>query len=339
MDSPNPPITAPLAITMGCPAGIGPEILCKLFAGAPSALPAGVVIGDIGVLRQAAALWAPCIPVVSWQPGMSLLPNTLPVYQAGTPLTAPVLWGKPENAGSRIMGQAIEMAVALVQQGLCSAIVTCPISKLGLKAAGYTFPGHTEMLAALTKTPRVRMMMAGPRLKVVLVTIHVALRQVPDLLSQAEIVDCIQMTRIALERDFGLAKPRIAVAGLNPHGGEGGLFGDEEGRNIEPAIRACGCPEVSGPWPPDTVFHQAANGHYDAVIALYHDQGLIPFKLLHFSDGVNVTLGLPLVRTSVDHGTAYAIAGTGQADPSSLAAATAMAGEIVAQRQRRREMI
>lgn len=334
MDRPAPMTTAPLALTMGCPAGIGPEILCKLFAASPATPPAGVVVGDIAVLRQAAALWAPDTTVVPWQPGTPLVSGTMPVCQAGTPLTAPVAWGRPELDGSRRMAQAIEEAVRLVQQGLCSAIVTCPISKQGLKAAGYDFPGHTEMLAALTKAPRVRMMMAGPRLKVVLVTIHVALRRVPELLSSPEIKDCIRMTRTALERDFGLAAPRIAVAGLNPHAGEGGLFGDEEARIIEPAIRTCGCPEVSGPWPPDTIFHQAASGHYDAVIAQYHDQGLIPFKLLHFADGVNVTLGLPLVRTSVDHGTAYAIAGTGQADPSSLAAAVTMAREIVVHRRR-----
>jgi 4-hydroxythreonine-4-phosphate dehydrogenase len=193
------------------------------------------------------------------------------------------------------------------------------------------------MLAALTGTPRVRMMMAGPRLKVVLVTIHVALRQVPDLLTCEEIIDCIRMTREALEHDFAIPRPRIAVAGCNPHGSEGGLFGDEEARVLVPAVaQSQGSGEVSGPWPPDTVFHKAASGEFDAVIAMYHDQGLIPFKLLHFADGVNVTLGLPLVRTSVDHGTAYDIAGKNLADPSSLAAALTMAQTIVTNRQRGR---
>ena len=212
-------------------------------------------------------------------------------------------------------------------------MVTCPISKLSLREAGYPYPGHTEMLAALTGAPRVRMMMAGDRLRVVLVTIHEPLGRVSGLLSTDTVRDCIEMTADSLRHDFGLRCPRIAVAALNPHAGEGGLFGDEEGRIIQPAVVASAdCGEVSGPWPPDTVFHQAAAGRYDAVIAMYHDQGLIPFKLLHFQDGVNVTLGLPIVRTSVDHGTAYDIAGQGKADPSSLAAAVRLARTIVANR-------
>ena len=232
------------------------------------------------------------------------------------------------------MGNYIEKAVELIVQGFCSALVTCPISKKSLHEAGYDYPGHTEMLAALTNSQTVRMMMAGPKLRVVLVTIHVALNQVSGLLTGEEIVDCIQTTSLSLQRDFGIARPRIAIAALNPHAGENGLFGDEETRIIQPAMDSASvAAELSGPWPPDTIFHKAAAGQFDAVISMYHDQGLIPFKLLHFSDGVNVTLGLPIVRTSVDHGTAYDIAGTNQADPSSLQAALSMAQSIVAHRQ------
>jgi 4-hydroxythreonine-4-phosphate dehydrogenase len=329
----------PMAVTMGCPAGIGPEILCRLFGGSDfAASKQAVVVGDMAVLRQAAARLGIAATIEPWLPGQPIKRGIIPVVQVGPPRTEPVQWGRPDAAADRVMGQCIEEAVRLVGKGACSGIVTCPISKRGLQAAEYPYPGHTEMLAALTGSPKVRMMMAGPRLKVVLATIHVALRQVAELLTTAEIADCITMTRSALQRDFALTAPRIAVAGLNPHGGEHGLFGDEEARIIAPALASFTAGQVSGPWPPDTVFHQAASGRYDAVIAMYHDQGLIPFKLLHFQDGVNVTLGLPLVRTSVDHGTAYDIAGKNMADPSSLAAALAMAQTIAANRRQRGEV-
>jgi len=333
MNSTQPPV----AITMGCPAGIGPEIICRLFHHDGMAAAGSIVVGDINVLRQAADRLGMRINITPWHPGQPAGAGTLPVVQVGTPRPDPVRWGHPDAATGRVMGQAIEEAVRLVSNGRCSAIVTCPISKKSLQQAGYPYPGHTEMLAALTGTGKVRMMMAGPRLRVVLVTIHVPLGLVSEVLTQEEIEDCIRMTRSALQRDFALDAPRIAVAGLNPHGGEEGLFGDEEQRLIRPAVAKFPDDEVSGPWPPDTVFHKAAAGGFDAVIAMYHDQGLIPFKLLHFQDGVNVTLGLPLVRTSVDHGTAYDIAGHNQADPSSLAAALAMARTIVANRQQRSE--
>lgn len=328
----------PVAITMGCPAGIGPEIICRLFhQGKLATTASSIVVGDSNVLRQAADCLGMPIQIVPWRPGEAVVEGTLPVMQVGVARLQPVRWGQPDAATGQVMGQAIETAVRLVSSGQCSAIVTCPISKKSLQQAGYPYPGHTEMLAALTKTVRVRMMMAGPRLKVVLVTIHVPLGRVSELLTQEEIVDCIRMTRSALQRDFAVDAPRIAVAGLNPHGSEDGLFGDEEQRIIGPAVAMFPDQEVSGPWPPDTVFHKAVAGRFDAVVAMYHDQGLIPFKLLHFQDGVNVTLGLPLVRTSVDHGTAYDIAGHNQADPTSLAAALAMAHTIVANRQQRSE--
>jgi 4-hydroxythreonine-4-phosphate dehydrogenase len=327
---------APIAITMGCPAGIGPEIICRLFScDVMSGAGRSVVIGDGNVLRQAADRLGQAVIIEPWEPGKSIGRGTIPVFQVGAPWPDQVRWGQPDIKTGRAMGRYIEEAVRLSSAGLCSAITTCPISKKSLQKAGFPYPGHTEMLAALTKTPKVRMMMAGPRLKVVLATIHVAVRQVSDLLTKEEIMDCIAMTRTALQRDFALAAPRIAVAGLNPHSGEEGLFGDEETRIIAPAVAACtSLCDVSGPWPPDTLFHKAVSGQFDAVIAMYHDQGLIPFKLLHFQDGVNVTLGLPLVRTSVDHGTAYDIAGHNQADPSSLAAALAMAQTIADNRSR-----
>jgi 4-hydroxythreonine-4-phosphate dehydrogenase len=321
---------------MGCPVGIGPEIICKIFSQHTrvGTVDQAVVVGDTEVLRQAADTLGQQLVIVPWQPGQPIDKATVPVFQVDTTVSAPVHWGQPDTASGKALGRYIEEAVNLINAQHCSALVTCPISKKSLQQAGYPYPGHTEMLAALTNTRRVRMMMAGPRLKVVLVTIHEPLGQVSDLLTKEEIADCIAMTRASLQKDFALVNPRIAVAGFNPHGGEDGLFGDEELRIIAPAVAesARGVGEVSGPWPPDTVFYQAAAGKFDAVIAMYHDQGLIPFKLLHFQDGVNVTLGLPLVRTSVDHGTAYDIAGRRAADPSSLMAALSLALTIVANR-------
>ncbi len=328
----------PVAITMGCPAGIGPEIICRLFHQHPEATGNVVVIGDQGVLCQSAAQLGLSLSIRPWQPGQAIEPGTLPLMQAGEPLPRPIRWGEPSLATGKAMAGYIESAVALIKQGACSALVTCPISKKSLQQAGYSYPGHTEMLAALCGNPPVRMMMAGPRLRVVLITIHVALNRVSELLTGDEIIDCIRTTSLALRRDFGISRPRIAVAALNPHAGEGGLFGDEEERIITPALVGLAVEaEISGPWPPDTIFHKAAGGQYDAVIAMYHDQGLIPFKLLHFADGVNVTLGLPIVRTSVDHGTAYDIAGSNQADASSLLAALTMAQSIVQHRAQWRQ--
>lgn len=331
-------VQPPVAITMGCPAAIGPEIICRLFAEKPDAIAHSVVLGDLGVLRQAAAVLGVSLVFVGWNPGDALCPGTVPVLQVGPELPLPIRWGVPDAVTGLAMGHYIERATELIRAGSCSAMVTCPISKKSLQQAGYNYPGHTEMLAALTGTPTVRMMMAGPVLRVVLVTIHEALSRVSALLSTDEIVDCIRTTSLSLQRDFGIERPRIGVAALNPHAGEDGLFGDEEQRIIQPALQAAAVEaDLSGPWSPDTIFNKAVAGHFDAVIAMYHDQGLIPFKLLHFADGVNVTLGLPIVRTSVDHGTAYDIAGTNQADPRSLQAALALAQSIVANRRQWRQ--
>jgi len=329
----QPTFNAPLGVTMGCPVGVGPEILLKFFKLQEKSQTPVVVIGDIGVLEHAAATLDMSCKIVPWSPGEGIRPETLPVFPVSSLPVSELHWGQPTVKTAQAMVSYIEQAVKMIGQQKLSAMVTCPISKIALKQTGSPYPGHTEMLAALTGTKRFRMMMAGSRLNVVLVTIHEPLAQVSNLLNQEEILDCIEMTTTALQRDFGLSSPRIAVAGLNPHSGENGMFGDEEEDCIAPAIaRYTGPGIISGPWPPDTVFHKAAAGDFDAVIAMYHDQGLIPFKLLHFQDGVNVTLGLPIVRTSVDHGTAYDIAGRGLADCASLAAAVKMASSIVTNR-------
>ncbi len=328
----------PLAITMGCPVGIGPEIIVKFFHDAfvdQKNLPAMavIVIGNTNVLLRTAGELGISLNIQPWHPGDPVKPDVVSVFDSDDHPLDDLSWGKPTLATSTAMIRYIEDGVRLISRGALSGMVTCPISKISLQRAGSPFPGHTEMLASLTGSSRYRMMMAGKRLKVVLATIHEPLARISSLLTITEIQDCIAMTVDSLQHDFGCQNPRIAVAGLNPHCGENGMFGSEEETCITPAISGYDGPgEISGPWPPDTVFYQAAGGDYDAVVAMYHDQGLIPFKLLHFKDGVNVTLGLPIVRTSVDHGTAYDIAGQGLADPASLKAAIRMAADICSHR-------
>ena len=315
---------------MGCPVGIGPEIILRLFdelQGGDKYPP--IVLGDLGVLARTAELLDTEVQPVSWQLGLDIQPGTVPVLELSHLDPGSLQWGSPTRETSIAMANYIRRAVQGALDGDFTAMVTCPISKKSLNEAGIHYPGHTEMLAELTDTDDYRMMMAGNRLRVVLVTIHEPLAKVSELLTADEIRDCIRMTVHSLQQDFGISRPRIAVAGLNPHGGEQGMFGSEELDIIEPVV--CGFKGdgmISGPWPPDTVYYKAAVGEFDAVVAMYHDQGLIPFKLLHFKDGVNVTLGLPIVRTSVDHGTAYDIAGQGRADAASLQAAWIMAAEI-----------
>jgi len=327
--------TLPLLITMGCPVGIGPELIINYFTQPEQLERPPVVVGDKGVLQGAAKDMGVSVPVVEWTPGDRVQLQTIPVHSISQLDYEKLTWGSPDKDTGTAMGQYIVNAVRLLQEGKGAGMVTCPISKASLNLAGFNFPGHTEMLGSLTGESRFKMMMAGTKLKVVLVTIHEAMEDVPGLLNQERVTECIEAAVAALERDFGLEQPRVAVAGLNPHCGEGGMFGHQEDTIIRPAIHAFqGTAEVVGPLPPDTLFYQAANGAYDAVIAMYHDQGLIPFKLLHFEDGVNVTLGLPIVRTSVDHGTAYDIAGTWQASDASLRAAITMADTIVSNRNR-----
>jgi 4-hydroxythreonine-4-phosphate dehydrogenase len=312
---------------MGCPVGVGPELVLKLFRAPQTDI---VVIGNPDVLTGCAELLGLPAKLVSWQPGDLIVAGTIPIHCPGGAVFEKASWGQPTDATGHAMGRYIEEAVALIHSGVLSGMVTCPITKTALNAGGYHFPGHTEMLADLCASSEYGMMMAGESLKVTLVTIHTPLSAVPGALTIDSVYAMIDRTHNALAVDFGLDAPRVAVAGLNPHAGEGGMFGDEEQRVIAPAVKRAqdAGMVVSGPFPPDTVFNKASSGEFDGVVCMYHDQGLIPFKLLHFSDGVNVTFGLPIVRTSVDHGTAYDIAGKGIADPSSLIAACDMARSI-----------
>lgn len=329
---------------MGCPAGIGPEIILRSFA--EKADPANcqpVVLGDINVLQKCAAQLKLPASCVAWTPDTPLPnaahDNSIPVVQLSSLAKEDVIWGHPNKTTGKAMAHYIEAGVKLAQQGLIDGIATCPISKSSLNEAGYNFPGHTEMLASLTNTSSFAMMMAGSRLRVTLVTIHCPLREVADRLTTQAVYRMIRTTHRALMVDFGIRDPQIAVAGLNPHSGENRLFGSEEEQVIGPAIgqaqqeHIC----VSGPYPPDTLFFKAASGSFDAVVCMYHDQGLIPFKLLHFDDGVNITLGLPIVRTSVDHGTAYDIAGKGLASHRSLDEAIKLASVISRNRARNKQ--
>lgn len=326
-----------IGITMGCPVGIGPEIILRFFASLqPERGALAVVLGDAGVLQHTSKSMKIPARIVPWQPGETIEPGTIPVLELSSLFVDNLQWGKPDEHTGKAMAVYIEQGVRLVQDGTLSALVTCPIAKSALQSAGYDYPGHTEMLAYLTGSRQHLMMMAGKRLKVALVTIHEPISRVAGLLTVDKVTDCIRLTAHALRTDFGMDQPRIAVAALNPHAGEQGMFGEEETEVIAPAVAACSTEcSITGPWPPDTVFHRAMSGDFDAVIAMYHDQGLIPFKLIHFSDGVNVTLGLPIVRTSVDHGTAYDIAGQGKADCSSLQAAFELAAKIAYNRKQR----
>lgn len=328
----------PLGITMGCPAGIGPEIIIKTFASNPDWLLSAqtVVIGDINILKKAARILDINIPIKSWIPGHPLSDKAIYVISLTHFDTKDVCWGSPSSITGKASFEYIIEGIRLCQEKKLSGLVTAPISKLGLKLAGIDYPGHTEILAEKTNTERYAMMLAGDRLRITLVTIHCPLRQVADRISTERIFQIISLTYFSLKNEFGLKEPKIAVAGLNPHCGECGMFGHEEEQIIEPAIEMAlkkGI-MVSGPYSPDTLFYQAVNGKFDAVVCQYHDQGLIPFKLIHFRDGVNLTLGLPIIRTSVDHGTAYDIAGTGKAECSSLEAAIRLASKLVINRSR-----
>lgn len=248
-------------------------------------------------------------------------------------------WKKSKRLTDRecgkLAGSAVDQAINAALTDQIEALVTGPISKEHLNLGGYRFPGHTEFLADRAGVKEVRMMMAGPKLKVTLVTIHEPLRRIASLLTISHILRTIEITHSSLKKWFGIRRPRIAVAALNPHAGEGGMFGDEERKKISPAVRAAQRKGIraSGPYPPDTLFHRAVHGEFDAVVAMYHDQGLIPLKLLHFEEAVNITLGLPFLRTSVDHGTAFDIAGKGIANPGSMIAAIETAVRMVRREQ------
>lgn len=311
-------------LTCGDPAGIGPEVAAKAWAagerfvwiGDPRHLPTGTAWREVGEGEA---------------------PGTGAMAVLRQDFAAPARPGQPDPRNAAGVVAVIERAVQLVQRGKAAAVCTAPINKKALKdGAGFAFPGHTEFLAHLAGVDRVVMMLACPGLRVVPATIHIPLSEVPAALTGALLEATIRITRAGLIRDFGIAQPRIAVAGLNPHAGEGGAMGWEEERMIRPLLarlQAEGL-AVSGPWPADTMFHAAARAGYDVAVCAYHDQALIPIKTIDFAGGVNVTLGLPFVRTSPDHGTAYDIAGRGVADPSSLIAALRLAHDMTAARAR-----
>jgi len=325
-----------IAVTMGDPAGIGPEI-AVLALSRPEVFSRcrPVVYGDEGVLRRAAGLVGTDAGIVRHAAGEEAGAGRITVLPLSSLAPGEVPFGRRTPEGSRAMAEYIRTAAADVLAGRADAVVTCPITKEGLKIAGVAHPGHTEFLAELCGGAEVVMMLAGDRLRVALVTVHVALRRALELLSPAIIEKTIRITHAFFRNYMGTSAPRIAVAGLNPHAGEGGLFGDEEGTMIAPAVDACRGSgiDATGPYSPDTIFHRAWRGEFDVVVAMTHDQGLIPLKLVHFEDGVNVTMGLPIIRTSVDHGTAYDIAGKGTANPASLLAAIRMAAGMAAARK------
>lgn len=344
MSRPDTP-PAPIAITMGDAAGIGPEIIARLFQRRPDWSAHCVVIGDRAALRRGAQV-AGGVPIAELDgpaEARGVPPGALPLWPAVSMASLPA-WGQVSAAAGRAAADAVELATEAVLRGEAAALVTAPLAKAALAAAGVPYPGHTELLQALVarhlglepaRLP-VRMMLSNRELRTVLVSIHVPLRQAIELITPASLDETLRITHEHFTRVLGWPTCRIAVAGLNPHAGEGGLFGREEIDVIAPAVqraRAAGI-DAHGPLPPDTVFMRARQGQFDVVIAQYHDQGLIPVKYLGLADGVNSTLGLPFVRTSPDHGTAFDIAGRGCADPASLEAAVEAALEGVAMRAR-----
>lgn len=341
----TPATLLPVVISMGDPAGIGPEIIAKAFRDQPGLLTGCVVAGDVAVMRRAAQCVGGALPLAVLD-GLADVaqapPRCVPVIQACQTLDdqtagAPVLpvWGQVSAVAGRAAADCIAWAAQAALRGEAAALVTAPIHKEAFSAAGISHPGHTEFLQALAAQHLgrsvadvpVRMMLANPELKTVLVSIHVSLRQAIEAVTTANVLQTLRIVQASLGRRTAPGVPgarlKVAVAGLNPHAGEGGLFGREEVQVIAPAIaqaRVEGM-DVHGPFAPDTVFMRARTGEFDVVVAMYHDQGLIPVKYLGVEQGVNVTLGLPLVRTSPDHGTAFDLAGTGRADPASLLAA------------------
>ena len=334
---PTPP--PPLVLSMGDPCGIGPEILVR--AAASGALDGAVVLGDMAVLQRASAQCGLRLPLAELDDPAdvhAVPPGALAVWPVpGLPAGLAALpMGQVQAAAGAAAAACIRAGARLALAGRAAALVTAPVHKEALAAAGVPHPGHTELLQEMAGGVPVRMMLANEQLRVVLVTIHVSLRRAIEQLSTEGILQTLRIAHAAAAA-WGQARPRIAVAGLNPHAGEGGLFGDEEIRLIAPAIAAARAEGIDarGPFAPDTVFMRARHappahpGEFDLVVAMTHDHGLIPVKYLGVEEGVNVTLGLPFVRTSPDHGTAFDIAGSGRADAASLIAAARMARALV----------
>ncbi len=328
--------TLTLALTMGEPAGIGGELALKAWLARGHTIPPFFMIADADTLRRQAERLDLAVPVQEID-GPERTPSVFRIALPVLPqaLVAPVTPGRLEPLNAPAVIESIERAVDLVQSGRASAVVTNPVHKRHLYQADFRHPGQTEFLAALAGAAQpAAMMLACPALRVVPVTTHLPLREAIDSLTSELIIDRARLTAAALSQDFGIAAPRLAVAGLNPHAGEAGMVGREEVEIIEPAVAALKAVGIDarGPIPADTLFHPPARDTYDAAICMYHDQGLIPFKTIDFWGGVNVTLGLPFVRTSPDHGPALPIAGTGVADGTSLFAALRMADEVARRR-------
>jgi 4-hydroxythreonine-4-phosphate dehydrogenase len=305
-----------IALTLGDPAGVGPEIVARICHDEEVRAACHLLVIGRSMLLRAGSL------------ACNLPEPEVEMIEAGQ--GAEIKPGFPSAASGRQAGSFIEKACELCLSGRAQAMVTAPISKEALQKGGYSDTGHTTMLARLTGVERPVMMLAGSHLKVIPVTVHVAIKDVPGLLSKEVIIETAQVAMADITKYFSIDNPRLAVAALNPHAGEEGLFGDEESRIIAPAVQYLKEQGINadGPFPPDTVFFRASQGEFDFVLCMYHDQGLIPMKLLNFYDGVNVTLGLPLIRTSVDHGTAYDIAGQGKARSDSMKSAVMLAAEM-----------
>lgn len=327
----------PLVLSLGDPAGIGPELIVRAWMQREElALPPFFVAGGAEVLRAAAqslALACPVEPVANGRAASPVFARALPALAGPDGQFTP---GKPDRAGAMLAQNSLSLATDMALAADAAALVTAPVAKVHLAEAGFAYPGQTEFLAATCglRPDDAVMMLAGPSLRSIPLTIHVAHAEVSQLLTSALIVARARITAAALQRDFGIAQPRLAVTGLNPHAGEGGTFGREEIEVIAPAIaqlRTEGI-DATGPHSADALFTPRARATYDAALCMYHDQALIPVKALDFDQGVNVTLGLPIVRTSPDHGTAFDIAGMGIADPGAMIAAIRMASECAARR-------
>jgi len=329
---------APLAISLGDPAGIGPEVILGAWARlrAERRAPPAFVVGGPELLRACAeglGIDCPVVPIADPSEALFASAVGLPVLAL---IDGPWHPARPSSEGARLALTSLQLAAKCALAGVASGLVTAPVSKGALAAIGWDYPGQTEFLADACGRPYrdAVMMLAGPSLRTVPLTVHVALAEVPALLSVELITHKARIVAAGLRRDFGIAHPRLAIAALNPHAGEGGQFGDEEARIIAPAIAALQAEGIAatGPVPGDALFTSRARTGFDAALCMYHDQALIPLKALEFDEGVNVTLGLPLIRTSPDHGTAYDIAGQGKADPGAMAAAITMAAEMASAR-------
>lgn len=323
-----------IAITMGDPCGCGPEIIVKALQ-FPDIFNvcSPFVIGDRAALERALVVCGSDLtvrPITSLDDASATPHGSIPLLELSRLPAEDLVYGRPTAVSGDAVYRYICSAARLCLDGRVAAMVTAPISKEAMNRAGHDYPGHTELLAELCGTDNFVMMLAGDVLRVSLVTIHEALADVPRLVTRDQVLKTIRVTADGVARLTGKPRPRLAVLALNPHCGEGGMFGGEEASAIVPAIEAAQREGIDavGPLSADTLFHFAAQGAYDGVVAMYHDQGLIPLKMLHFDDGVNITLGLPIIRTSVDHGTAYDLAGTGRASERSLLAAVRMAVQM-----------